>query len=192
MKRPLLFCVGVAGLKFFAATVWAQTAVTPGHFYFRFPQPATYRLEESAAFRPAAGAKVEWLRGWLANGSTNFVEFGSRVVLQLPSTNSLARLLAGSPLRLSRVVSGNVLILQAPDAPSAAREAGRLAAQPEVLASYPVVRQAAALHGPYAPQPGDRYFIYQEYLEQRDNYGTVTGADLNVRAAWPYTRGAGV
>src|SRR5438093_2869389 len=182
MKRPWVFCLGVAGLNIFAGPILAQTRATSDYFQFRFPQPASYRFEETAAFRPAAAAKVEWWRAWPANGSTNFVEFGSRVVLQLQSTNSLARLLAGSPLRLSRVVSGNVLIFQAPDAPSAAREAGRLAAQPEVLASYPVVRQAAALHGPYAPRPGDRYFVYQEYLEQRNQNGSVTGADLNVRA----------
>ncbi len=192
MKNPLLFCVGVAGLKILTAPVWAQTAVAPGHFYFRFPQPAAYRLEESAVSGQAAAAKVEWVKGWPQNGSTNFVEFGSRVVLQVQTTNSLPRLLAGSPLTLSRQVAGNVFILQAPDARRAARDAGRLAAQPEVLASYPVVRQAAVLHGPYAPPPDDPYFIYQWYLEQRNANGAVTGPDLNVRAAWPYTRGEGV
>src|SRR2546423_4872910 len=192
MKRPLLFCVGAAGLNIIVATVWAQTSLTSGHFYFRFPQPAAYRLEASAASRQSVDAKVEWVRGWPQNGSTNFVEFGSRVVLHVQSTNSLPRLLAGSPLTLSRVVADNVFIFQAPDAYSAAREAQRLAAQPEVSASYPVVRQAAALHGPYAPQPSDPYFIYQWYLEHRNTDGAVTGPDLNTRAAWPYTRGEGV
>src|SRR5438094_4781536 len=192
MNRPLLFYVGVAGLGIVATTVWAQTSSASGHFYFRFPQPAVYHLEESAASRQAAAAKVEWLKGWPQNGSTNFVEFGSRVVLHVQSTDSLRRLLAGSPLTLSRVVAGNCFIFQAPDASTAAREARRLAADPEVLASYPVVRQAAALHGPYAPQPDDQYFTEQWYLEQRNTNGAVTGPDLNVRAAWPYTRGEGV
>ncbi|PYJ86084.1 MAG: hypothetical protein DME22_06640 [Verrucomicrobia bacterium] len=192
MKRPLLFCIGVAGLKLFAVMNWAQTAVNPVFLNFRFPQPAVYRLEASAASRQTAVAKAEWVKGWPQNGSTNFVEFGSRVVLHVQSTNSLPRLLAGSPLTLSRVVADKVFIFQAPDAYSAAREAQRLAAQPEVSASYPVVRQAAALHGPYAPQPGDPYFIYQWYLEHRNTDGAVTGPDLNTRAAWPYTRGEGV
>jgi len=192
MKRPLLFCVGAAGLNIIAATIWAQTSLSSGHFYFRFPQPAVYHLEESAVARQSADAKVEWLKGWPQNGSTNFVEFGSRVVLHVQSTNSLPRLLAGSPLTLSRVVAGNVFIFQAPDAPAAAREAQRLAADPEVLASYPVVRQAAALHGPYAPQPDDQYFTEQWYLEQRNANGAAAGPDLNARAAWPYTRGEGV
>jgi len=191
VKRPLLFCVGVAGV-IIVVTVWAQTSLTPGHFCFRFPQPAAYRLEESAVSRQSAGAKVEWLRGRPQNGSTNFVEFGSRVVLHVQSANSLPRLLAGSPLTLSRMVAGNVFIFQAPDAPAAVREAQRLAQQPGVLASYPVMRQTASLHGPYAPQPDDQYFIEQWYLEQRNTNGAVAGPDLNVRAAWPYTRGEGV
>ena len=192
MKRPWLFCVGVAGVNIIAVTVWAQTSLISGHFYFRFPQPAAYRLEESAVSRQSADAKVEWLRGWPQNGSANFVEFGSRVVLHVQSTNSLPRLLAGSPLTLSRMVAGNVFIFQAPDAPAAVGEAQRLAQQPGVLASYPVVRQVASLHGPYAPQPDDQYFTEQWYLEQRNTNGAVTGPDLNVRAAWPYTRGEGV
>ena len=188
----MLLCVAVATLEICAATISAQTGETDSYFHFRFPQPAAYRLEENAGTLKSAATKVEWLRAWPANGSTHFVEFGSRVVLQVQSTNSLPRLLAGSPLTLSRAVAGNVFILQAPDAPTAVREAGRLAAQPEALASYPVVRQVAGLHGPYAPQPVDPYFIYQWYLEQRDTNGAVTGPDMNVRAAWPYTRGEGV
>src|SRR6266568_9271359 len=192
MKRPWLLCLAVAGPTILAGPVSAQTGVTTDHLHFRFPHPAAYRFQESAASPQTRSAGVEWLRAWPATGSTNFVEFGSRVVLQLQSTNSLSRLLVGSPLALSRVVGGNVFILQAPDASAAAREAARLAAQPEVLASYPVVRQASSLHDPYAPQPGDPYFIYQWYLEQRNSNGILIGPDLNARAAWPYTRGEDV
>src|SRR5438046_548866 len=192
MKRPWLFCVGVAGVNIIAVTVWAQTSLISGHFELRFPQPAVDHFEERAVARQIADAKVEWLRGWPQSGSTNFVEFGSRVVLHVQSTNSLPQLLAGSPLTLSRMVAGNVFIFQAPDAPAAVGEAQRLAQQPGVLASYPVVRQTASLHGPYAPQPDDQYFTEQWYLEQRNTNGAVTGPDLNVRAAWPYTRGEGV
>src|SRR5439155_296439 len=59
-------------------------------------------------------------------------------------------------------------------------------------AVYHLGERAAALHGPYAPQPDDQYFTEQWYLEQRNTNGAVTGPDLNVRAAWPYTRGEGV
>src|SRR5437667_11959487 len=135
MILPWLLCVAVAGLTIFAAPVSAQTGVTTDYLHFRFPHPAAYRFQESAASRQTRSAGVEWLRAWPATGSTNFVEFGSRVVLQLQSTNSLSRLLVGSPLALSRVVGGNVFILQAPDAFAAARQSARLAAQPEVLAS---------------------------------------------------------
>src|SRR5207247_5122877 len=138
----------------------AQTGETESYFHFRFPQPAAYRLEENAGTLKSAATKVEWLRAWPANGSTNHVEFGSRVVLQVQSTNSLPRLLAGSPLTLSRAVAGNVFILQAPDAPTAVREAGRLAAPPAALASYPVVRPVAVSDGSYGAQPGASCFRY--------------------------------
>src|SRR6266487_5022822 len=105
MKRLWLFCVAVAGLTIFAGPISAQTGITSDYLHFRFPQPAAYRLEESGASRQAASPRVEWLRAWPANGSTNFVEFGNRVVLQVQSTNSLPRLLAASPLVLSRVVA---------------------------------------------------------------------------------------
>ena len=66
------------------------------------------------------------------------------------------------------------------------------AALPEVLASYPVTRRSAALHGAYSYAPNDPYYYVQWYLERRDTNGAATGMDLNVRAAWPSTRGAGI
>ena len=82
MKLPMLLCVAVATLEICAATISAQTGETDSYFHFRFPQPAAYRLEENAGTLKSAATKVEWLRAWPANGSTNHVEFGSRVVLR--------------------------------------------------------------------------------------------------------------
>src|SRR5262249_18799094 len=68
----------------------------------------------------------------------------------------------------------------------------RLADQPQVLISCPIRRRRQiALHGPYAARPSDPYFYYQWNLENRDTNGNSLGVDLNLRAAWPVTRGAG-
>src|SRR5207249_1165002 len=102
-------------------------------------------------------------------------------------------LLTTSPLTPARVVAPNLFILQAPDALTALIEAQRLADQPQVLMSCPVRRQLRIhLHGPYSARPNDPYFDEQWNLENRDATGTSLGVDLNLRAAWPVTRGAGV
>ncbi|MCX8156016.1 MAG: S8 family serine peptidase [Verrucomicrobiae bacterium] len=45
--------------------------------------------------------------------------------------------------------------------------------------------------GPYAAAPNDPWFGRQWHLENRATNGLPLGADLNVRAAWPLSRGAG-
>jgi subtilisin family serine protease len=163
------------------------------------PQPAAYRIEQAPAPALAREQGAQWLRAWPENGSTNWVEFGSRVVLKLKSADDLKRLTTGHPLQLARTVEFELFILQAPDALTAAQEAHRLAALEGVEASYPVVRGRAGLRGPYAPQPVDSCFSflnssipYQWYLENRNADGSSAGMDLNVRAAWPYSLGQGV
>src|SRR5436309_674426 len=116
MRRAFLFYAAAVGLELLAGPSPAQPPSAPEHFRFRFPQPATYRLEERGASRPTPAGPGEWLGAWREDGSSNRVEFGSRVVLEIESTNRLRPLLEGSPLTLSRVVASNVFILQAPAA----------------------------------------------------------------------------
>jgi subtilisin family serine protease/subtilisin-like proprotein convertase family protein len=139
----------------------------------------------------AAGGPAHWVQGTEA-GSANVVEFGSRVVLQLEPNSTLAGLIANGVLKPSRTVAPNVFILQAPDAWAAAREAHRLAALPEVRASYPVLRKQSDLNGLYAAQPTDFFFNIQWPLEHRMTDGVSAGPDLNVRAAWPFSTGKGI
>jgi len=54
------------------------------------------------------------------------------------------------------------------------------------------VRLSAAEPFSFAPAPNDPYFIDQWYLENRDTNGLSRGIDVNARAAWSVTRGAGV
>jgi subtilisin family serine protease/subtilisin-like proprotein convertase family protein len=155
------------------------------------PSDVSYRLDESVA-RRLPNEKTEWVRAWPESGSTNYVELGSRLVLQLKATADLKQLTAGRSLELSRTLAPNVFILQAPDAITAASEAERLATFPDVAASYPLLRRQYSLHGAYASQPTDFFFSLQWPLEHRNADGSSAGVDLNVRAAWPYTTGEGV
>lgn len=206
MKRSLPWsCFAVLLIGFPSHFVFAGPAAGE-RFEFRLPHQAAYRIDERVAIHRAAGAspKSDWLRAWPENGSTNYVEFGSRVVVEFASSNDLKRVLAGRPLEFSRSAASNVFILQAPDARTAVREAHRLAALPGVLSSYPVMRRQMDVHGPYAPRSNDPfaipYFISgqgqrieaQWPLENLDSDSTRIGLDLNVFSAWPITKGAGV
>src|SRR5687767_5798847 len=168
-------------------------ADSPYRLQFRTPRALSCRIDEPESLRAAARQPEQWVRASLDDGSTNFVELGSRVVVHLGPETTLVDLLTNGVLQVSRTIGPDVFILQAPDARTAAHEADRLAALPQVRASYPVMRRQADLHGPYAMQPTDTFFNVQWGLENRaTNTGASLGPDLNVRAAWPFTRGDGV
>ncbi len=193
---------GIIGL-FILALLSSSTGVSASPladtYRFKFPQPAQYRVDSAIPQSLAASLNLPWLKAWPASGSTNYVELGSRIVLQLSRINALSQLMTGHPIKLSRTITPNLFILQAPEALTAAREAHRLAADPGVITAYPVFRQRINLHGPYAPQPSDTFFSYSApanpsewALEHRNSDGSSAGVDLNVRAAWPYSLGQGV
>src|SRR5437867_3831447 len=192
-----LACIAVSLLVFVGqSSAQAQS----DRFSFRFPQRREFRFEGKLSQSQATAARAHWIRAWATDGSTNSVEFGDRVVLELQPGASLDSVVKGRALELSRVVSSNVCILQARNAVAAALEASRLATLPGVKAGYPIVRQEVSLDGLYAARPNDPHFPPQLanvngqwYLENRDTTnGAVLGPDLNVRGAWPYTRGEGV
>lgn len=159
---------------------------------FREPRVVAYRIEAQAGARSLV-AGPPWIRAWSASGASNGLWLGSQVVLQVTATNQLPELLAGLPLRVREVLESNVFVLQAPDAVTAARAAAQLAEADPVLVSHPERRRPVKLHGGYAPRPNDPLFPKQWHLENRDtNTAARLGYDLNVRAAWPVTRGEGV
>ena len=192
MSRLTPWVLAAIGLGLAGPLGRADTETGGRFFRFRMPHPVTYWTEDSQELNRTASGETQWLKVRLERGSTNVVELSSRVVVQLRSAGDLKRLTAGGVLTLSRVVTSNGFILQAPDAQTAATEAERLAAIPEVLASYPVMRRPVSLHGPYASRPTDFFYGNQWPLEQRHADGAHAGVDLNVRAAWPYTLGQGV
>ena len=160
-------------------------------FSFREPQPVAYRIEIPAGARLAAMLQPE-LAARRADDAAQTVDLTSRVSLRLTVGADVNQLTVGSKLVVDRVLAPQWFILQAPDAWTAAREAERLAALPDVLAAHPVRRLPMRTSGPYAARFNDRFILNQWNLENRDINGTQAGVDLNVRAAWPFSRGAGV
>ena len=184
--------VGVCSFAALAGFAQAPPAASVARYHFRESRQTYYRVEAGLVPAHAAGARLDWVKAWPENGSPFPVEFGSRVGLQLKPGIDLRELIKERPLTFSRLVAPNLFILQAPNAMTALIEAQRLADQPEVLMSCPVRRRSQLrLHGPYSGRPNDSYFYDQWNLENRDATGASSGVDLNLRAAWPITRGKG-
>jgi subtilisin family serine protease/subtilisin-like proprotein convertase family protein len=181
-------------IMLFASSSSAARAegVLTNHVRFRMPHEVKYRLEQNPSPYAADRGKTDWIRAWPVDGSTNCVQLGNRIVVQLGSANELDALIASRPLKVARRVGSNMFVLEAADAALAAREADSLAGLPTVIASYPVVRRQADLHAPYASMPTDLDFFIQWQLEHRLPNGISSGLDLNLRAAWPFSTGKGV
>ncbi len=153
---------------------------------YRVPVPAKQPVNQAIA--PA----TEWTVAQPVDGSTNVVEFGNRVVLQLAPGTPLDSFLTNRTLALARTVAPDVYILQAPDTESAIAAAEEFAARAEVVTCHPVTRRALRPHNALAPVPNDSYFTNQWHLDNRGAGGNLVGPDLNVRAAWPQARGSNV
>jgi subtilisin family serine protease/subtilisin-like proprotein convertase family protein len=160
-------------------------------FRFREPQPVAYRVAIPAGARVTAMLRPE-LPARRADDPAQTVDLTSRISLRLADGVDVNALVAGTKLVVSRVFAPQWFVLQAPDAWTAARESERFATLPEVLAAHPVRRFPLRSSGPYAARFNDRFIPNQWNLENRDITGAQPGVDLNVRAAWPFSQGAGV
>src|SRR5688572_27174318 len=133
MKR-LYVLLAVVGLCFGG---WAENALTPPDapdvFEFRTPHALSCRVDRVEMMAAPDGRAGQWLRA-REGSSTNIVEFGSRVVVQLEPDSTLNKLITNGLLKLSRTIAPNTFILQAADAWTAAREAHRLASLRQVRA----------------------------------------------------------
>lgn len=169
-------------------------AAAPARFEFRDPSPVVYRvLDASRETGLSSVDEPEWLQAQTEGGSTDTTWLGRRVVLQAESAAALTTVLGETTLLLSRIVTSNLVVLEASNAWVASEEAARLARHPAVTVCHPVRRRPAKLHGPYSPRPNDPLFRYQWHLENRDpNTAAALGFDLNARSAWSDNQGQGV
>ena len=164
-------------------------------FVFREPAPTAYWIElppvpSALAAQPAP--VVRTLAAARENAPENTVQFSTQIVLQLPAHTPPANFIASRPLTVLREAAPGLFLLEAPDAWTALREAQRLAQLADVRACHPVATRPRRATSAYFRKPSDPYFQNQWHLENRGIDGASLGADLNVRAAWPFARGRGV
>lgn len=164
---------------------------------FREPAKTIYHIEPETAVqaedigRFALHFSKDWTEARI-DGTTNRVELGSRVVLQLQHGFQLDDLIEDSNLILSRTINANLFILQSLDSSTAIDAAEVLATKSGVVSSYPVMRRAYQRHDLFAKAPSDERFRDQWHLDNRGRDHNRVGPDLNVRAAWPITMGEDV
>lgn len=162
----------------------------PATLQFREPISQNYRLAQGVS--ESSASTNLWLAATEEGAHSHQVLLSHRLVLKLKPGSKLAPILKQHGLTMERLVNDDLFILAASNAMAAATTASELAARPEVLACYPIMRKETELDNAYAPRPNDQYFMLQAYHEFRDENGTAVGADINTRAAWPYTTGEGV
>jgi len=139
-----------------ALTLAGSASAATQTFSFKSPHPFVCGVTVPQTGLSAGNAL--WLPAHRA-GSTNVIQLVNRIVLQMTPGVGIEKLMAGRAADWSRTVAPDGHILSAPDAWTACIEAQALSALPEVLASYPVLRRTAALHGVYAATPNDTYFL---------------------------------
>lgn len=161
-------------------------------FRFREPAAAAYEIDLPDRRAAPASAAAEWMTVRRAGGGTGKLEMSRRVVLAVHPGVSEEGLVAGRPLVRVREFAPGIGIWEASDPIAAAQQASELSEVEGVRAAYPVMRREWVLHTPYAPRPKDTLFFRQWHLENRAANYRPKGIDIDARAAWPITRGAGV
>ncbi len=167
----------------------ADSTVKGEAFQFLEPRRVAYETESTVGKQAADSA---WLKLVRTDGWSAPCEFGSRILLKLKAGSDIDATVKRHGGRIARRLSGNTVIVQTAGARQAARLAGSLSQRSETLIACPVRRQPLSLNFPYSAEPNDRYFRDQGYLEDRDETGNRSAADLHVRSAWARADGSGV
>ena len=180
--------VGLGTLILTATTQWLGAAET---WQFREPRSTSYTTD-AAPLGLQDTSSVSSLEVYPPDNPSYRMELTKRVMLRTKFAESLTMVLAKSPLVIARRIDDRTVVLEAPDAWTAAREAARLSGYANVEVCAPVMRRPFALHGAYAKQPNDTLVANQWHLENRDANGNPAGADINIRAAWPLAQGSNI
>lgn len=159
---------------------------------WQFREPRTVRYTTDSSPFGLQGADAPSIEVYPENNPEYRMELTKRVVVRCRKAGQVVSVMARSPLIQSRQIDDRTFVYEAPDAWTAAGESARLAALDEVEVCTPVFRRPGSLNGAYAPRSNDPRMPDQWHLENRDAKGESLGADINIRAAWPYAKGEGI
>lgn len=168
------------------------TAEAAEIWQFREPKASRYVTEMSAAGLQSLAVAPAVLEVHPEGNPAQKIDLTRQLVVRWQNAEQAAAALAKARLRTERRIDERTFVLEATDAWASATEAARLAALPEVEVATPIFRRKFTLNGAYAPRSNDTYLPNQWHLENRDAEGDSGGADINIRAAWPLAKGAGV
>ncbi len=183
---------GISAAYWWLCSVWAF-AHPVSEWTLREPNLVTYEYFSSSN----TGTKPEdWLTVRRKGAKSAIYRCGKRLVLHTHGDSippSVTHRLTEAGAAWEATATTTVTVVHCPSSRAALNLAAQLADEEAVLACYPVRKAPLSKRGPYAPFPTDTYFLSQTYLENRDqSTGISQGPDLNLRAAWPFNRGAGV
>lgn len=171
--------VGVALLSFGRAG-----AAEAAQFVWRDPEPRRVTVERApgvAGAKTVAGVREDGRRRW----------YGSLVVVGVAPPARVRDFLEKEGCPAEFYVGEQVAVVAAGSAWKAMEWAAGWSGRAEVRLACPEEYRPLRREGPYAAAPNDPLFSAQWHLENRATNGLLLGADLNVRAAWPLSRGAG-
>lgn len=160
---------------------------------FKQPRERVYELETGAAGLARTALSGDWLRARPLDGG-RAVEFGRRVIVRFGDAAAAAGFFAENPFTGIPLVDARTFVFDTGDARRAVKLAQELALRGDVESAHPAQRMQARRHYAYAPRPDDPYYAQQWYLDPVTPVSGVQPAlfDLNLRGAWPVTRGEGV
>ncbi len=184
MNPVRLFCAVLLWSAFVPRVICADR----NHLEFRDHGSRSFELHATKADI----SREQWLKASPTHAPDDIYWLGNKVAIQLQEGYDINGVLANSRLKLVETLNDNTFILEAPNAWTAAQEAHRLSKSDSTVVCTPVMREPIGPQSIYAAKPNDPLYQTQWHLENRDNDGNVLGAELNIRAAWPITRGEGV
>lgn len=159
-------------------------------YQFKDDRPLEYVSEIGNAFMP------NWAPEHLilsVKGKPDLqIKATNQLFLQIPLNNKPSAYIVGLGLSIAEDLGSGFYLLNAVSARASLEAANRLSENEEVYAASPVMMWPIKKLNGYSAYPKDPYFNEQKHLENRNSEGKRLGIDLNVRSAWPITRGEGV
>ncbi|MBT5925139.1 MAG: S8 family serine peptidase [Verrucomicrobia bacterium] len=192
-QRLIAFTMlGLMGLLAWTCPAKSQAWVK---FTLKTPEPRNYWVEPSTdMLGPAIREPARQLEVRHSKSSSRVSLIDHRLILHLSKGNSVSAFLKPWGLELLESMHFPGVHLIATDSPHEALTVAQAwSNRPEVLACYPVERKPFKPKAGFSPRPNDPFFADQWYLEQRNPITSlIQGGDINIRAAWPISRGEGV